>query len=184
MDMNDAMGNGGVRGLAAALLALLAAGCASYSSTRFAPAVQETELRGEADDLQGRIVVACRGIEDVDGVPELRFRFRIENPGPTLFALVPAEIELLDAGLSSLGVAGSDALPVAVEPGQSETFDVVFRAPEGKELGDFDLEALHLRARLQAGRWDWNTSFQRVERVHDSYGPPVSFSFGVGWWVD
>lgn len=176
--------NGGARVLGVALLALLGAGCASYRSARFAPAVQETELRGEADDLQARIVVAWRGIEEREGVPELRFRFRIENPGPTAFALVPAEIELLDAGLSSFGAMRTDDLPVVIEPGQAATFDTAFRVPDGTHLDDYDLAALNLRARFQAGRWSWSTTFQRVEGAHDpGWDAPVHFQFGVGWWI-
>ena len=176
-------GNEGRAVFGVALLALFAAGCASTPKARFAPAVQETELRGEADDLEARIVVAWRGLEELDGVPELRFRFRIENPGPTLFALVPAEIELIDARLSSFGVVRTGELPVAVEPGGAETFDVAFRTPEGSRLEDFDLSQLTLRSRFQAERWSWSTTFQRVEPVYDGGESPVHFQFGVGWWI-
>jgi hypothetical protein len=151
---------------------------------RFAPAVQETELRGEADDLQARIVVAWRGIGELDEVPELRFRVRVENPGPTTFTLVPAGLELLDGALESFGPPREENVPVAVEPGQAATFDVAFPPPPGRSLDDLDLSALNLRTHFQGGRWNWSTNFQRVERHYHDGGSPVSFSFGVGWWID
>jgi hypothetical protein len=156
--------------------------CASYSNVRFAPAIQDTELRGEADDVEARIVVAWRGIKERDDVPELRFRVRVENPGPTPFTLVPAAFELLDAALTSFGDAATDALPTAVEPGGSVTFEIAFPVSGAKALEGFDLSALTLRTRFQGERWSWNTTFQRAVRAYDDpyYEPHWGFHFG---WV-
>jgi hypothetical protein len=173
------------RRLILAALVGLGAGCASLPDLRYAPGLQEVDLRGDDGDLQARIVAAWRELRERDDVPELRFRVRVENPGATLFTLVPAELELLDAALTPFGPARTDDLPVAVEPGQSATFEAVFPVPEGKELDDFDLSALNLRTRFQGGRWSWSATFQRALRHHhDPYwDSPVRFQFGASWWV-
>ncbi len=168
-----------LRAAAAMLLGITCAACASYSDVRFAPAIQDTELRGEADDVQARIVVAWRGIGKVDGLYELRFRVRLENPGPTAFTLVPADFELLDAGLSSFGFAATEDLSTAVEPGGSATFDLAFPAAGAETLAGFDLTALTLRTRFQGGRWSWSTTYQRALPPDGYYGPQWGFS--IGW---
>lgn len=162
----------------ALLLGLGCASCASYSDVRFAPALQDVELRGEDDDVQARIVVAWRGIEEREDVPELRFRLRLENPGPMPFTLVPAELELLDGALSSFGPALTENMPTLVEPGGSATFDIAFPVSGGTTLASYDLSTLTLRAGFQGGRWSWSTTFQRVEVPAPS--PAWGFSFGVG----
>jgi hypothetical protein len=158
------------------LLAGAGASCAAHG-VRFAPAVQDTDLRGEADDLQAHVAVAWRGIQDQDGISELSFRVRVENPGRTPFTLLPAEFELLDGALTSFGVARIESLPVAVEAGQAATFDLAFPAQPG--LSAFDLTALTLNSRFQAGRWNWRTSFQRAPDEPS----PWSFGFGVSWFI-
>ena len=172
----------GWRRLAVLPFAFLGA-CYSPPSVRFAPAVQEAELRGEANDLQGRIVVAWRGFEPHDDPHEMAFRVRVENPGTTPFTLVPAEFQLLDAALTPFEAPDTERVPVAVDPGAAATFDLVFPFPPGRRLENLDLSALNLHLRFQAGRWNWSTTLQRVERVvvRDPYYPPVSFSVGVGW---
>lgn len=165
------------RTIGSILLGLACAACASYSDVRFAPALQDTDLRGEADDVQARVTVAWRGIEEREDVPELRFRVRVENPGSTPFTLVPAGFELLDAGLNSFGLAATESLPVAVEAGEATTFDIAFPVP-GDPLARFDLSALTLHTRFQGQRWSWNTTFHREERVPSS-GPHWSFGFGA-----
>lgn len=176
------MASRATRVLGTLLLLMTSAACASYSHVRFAPAIQDAELRGEANDVQARIVVSWRGIKERDDVPELRFRVRVENPGPTPFTLVPAAFELLDAALVSFGFALTEALPTAVEPGSSATFDLAFPVPGPKALDQFDLSALTLRTRFQGERWSWNTTFQRAVRAYDDpyYQPHWGFHFG---WV-
>jgi hypothetical protein len=166
-------------------LICLCAACTSLPDLRYAPGLQEVDLRGDDGELQARIVAAWRELRVRDDVPELRFRVRVENPGATVFTLVPAELELLDAALTPFGPARTDDLPVAVDPGESATFDAVFPVPEGKELDDFDLAALNLRTRFQAGRWSWSATFERaIHHPHDPYwGSPVHFQFGATWWV-
>jgi hypothetical protein len=171
--------------LAATLLAGALAACASYADVRFEPVVQDVELRGEAGDLQARIVVAWREIAEPDEGPELRLRVRVENPGTVPFTLVPAEFRLLDAALVPFGPARIADLPVSVAPGSAETFDLAF--PAGAvPLGERDLSAIHLGAELQAQRWSWSTNFQRdVYAYHDHPGhSPWSFHFGAAWYVD
>ena len=168
----------GSRVLALLLLMSGVGACASYSDVRFAPAIQDTDLRGEAGDLQARVAVAWRSVEEREGVPELRFRVRVENTGPTPFTLVPAEFELLDGALSSFGPPRAVDLPVVVDSGQSIPFDLAFPVP-GEGLGAFDLSSLTLGVKLQGGRWNWSTTFQRAEPPHDH--SPWSFNFGVGW---
>lgn len=163
----------------AALLLAAAGACAAPPDVHLVPAVQDTDLRGEAGDLQARVVVAWRGIARPDGPAELVFRLRIENPGPAAFTLVPAEFELLDAGLFSFGPAHTTELPVLVEPGQSATIDLVFRVPAEARLEDYDLSTLTLGLRLQGGRWNWTKTFERVAPY--ATPSPWSFSFGVGW---
>jgi hypothetical protein len=160
------------------LVGVTCGACASYSNVRFAPAIQDTDLRGEADDVQAHITVAWRGIEEREGVPELRFRIRVDNPGPTPFTLVPAEFELLDAALTSFGTVDSDDLPVVVEAHHSATFDIAFPARESLER--FDLGVLTLRTRFQGHRWSWSTTFQRVEPPPPA-GPSWGFGVGVGF---
>lgn len=172
------MASRAVRVLGALLLAWSGLACASYSNVRFGPATQDTELRGEANDLQARIVVAWRGIHSRDDGLELRFRLRVENPGPTTFTLVPAAFELLDAALNSFGFADTGTLPVAVEPAQSATFDLAFPVPSADALDAFDLSALTLCTRFQGDRWNWNVIFQRI--VYEDPYPHWGFSFG---WV-
>lgn len=170
------------RTLGLLLLASCGGACASYSDLRFAPSVQDDELRGETGDLEARVTVAWLGIEERDGVREVRLRMRIEDAGPTRFTLVPAEFELLDAALTTFGLARPADLPVVLEPGQDATFDLVFPVRDGASLDAFDLTALTLCAKLQGGRWSWNTTFERaVPHPHHS---PWSFSFGAGWVID
>lgn len=167
--------------LGAVFFWITCAACASYSNVRFAPAIQDTELRGEANDVQARIVVAWRGIKKRADVPELRFRVRVENPGPTPFTLVPAGFELLDAALTSFGFASTESVPAAVEPGGSTTFDLAFSALGAKTFKGFDLSALTLRTRFQGERWSWNTTFQRaLSQYNDPYYQP-RWGFHVGW---
>lgn len=173
------MGRAWPRTLGILLLASCAGACASTSHVRFAPAVQDTDLRGEGGDLQARVVMAWRGVEEGDGILELRFRVRVENPGPPAFALLPAEFELLDGALSSFGFARVPELPALVEAGQAATFELAFPLPAEARLEDFDLSALTLGARLQGGRWNWSTTFERA--VPPPEGSPWSFHFGAGW---
>lgn len=159
------------------LLTLPLGACVSYSSLRYAPAIRDTELRGEADDLQARMLVAWLGVEERDGLSELRFRVRVENPGDTPFTLVPLEFELLDGALTPFGAARAENAPAAVEAGGEATFELAFPVPRG-ELGDLDLGVLTLHARLQDGRWEWSTTFQRdAPERNSSWG----FRFGVSW---
>jgi hypothetical protein len=172
--------------LAPILAALLGAGCASTPHLRFAPAVQETELRGDTGALEGRIAVAWRGVVEREGAPELRFRLRLENPGDTPFTLVPAAFELLDGALTSIAGERVDDLPVALEPGGSSVFELAFPVPTRAALEALDLSSLTLRTSFQGGRWSWSTSFQRVRRdPYDPYDPywgsPWRVHFGFGW---
>lgn len=161
-------------------LALLACGCASYSSVRFAPKVQDVELRDEGT-LEARVVVAWQGIgqREVEGEQrwELGFRVRVENPTTTPFHLANAEFELLDGALANFGPGEAPGMPASVEPGQEVTFDLRFVLPPDRDPGAYDLSTLNLRGSLQSGRWNWTTNFQRIEEPYA--GPFWGVSFGV-----
>jgi len=156
-------------------LALACTACASsYSSLRFAPAVQDVDLRADSGAVEARLLVAWRGIGG-DGGEELRFRVRVENPGFLPFTLAPAEFELLDGALQTFGPARAE-VPVAVEAGGTQTFELAFRAPGG--LAGFDLSSLTLRVRFQGGRWSWSASFTRTARAPD-HDPYWEWGYGV-----
>jgi hypothetical protein len=161
------------------LLGIACEACASYSNVRFAPAIQDAELRGEADEVQARIVVAWSGIVERDDAFEVRFRVRIENPGHVVLTLVPAEFELLDGTLTAVGIARAENMPAVVAAGRSATFDIAFPVPSAIVLESLDLSLLTLRTRIQ-DRWSWNPVFERVERPYDDSGcgPAASFQFG------
>jgi hypothetical protein len=175
-------GRAGAHGIAGLLLAGLLGACASTPRLELAPAVQDTDLRGEDGGLEARVVLAWLGVAAPETGLELCFRMRVENPGPTPFTLVPAQFELLDGALVSFGPPRTEALPVLVEPGRAETFDLVFALPPGARLQDRDLSTLTLGVRLQGGRWSWSKSFTRV--VPHPHPAPFGFSFGAGWVVD
>jgi hypothetical protein len=173
-----------LRACGAVLLASLSGGCASYSDVRFEPAVQDVELRGEAGDLEARVVVAWREIAEPAAGPELRLRVRVENAGDTPFTLVPAHFRLLDAALVPFGPARIPDLPVSVAPHAAASFELAFPAGE-TSLAERDLSALHMRSELQSGRWGWSTYFQRDEGAYGHPAPsPWSFHFGAGWHFD
>ena len=156
------------------LLASFGAACSSYyDNLRFTPPVQDTDLRGEDDDLQGHVAVSWIGVADPEGVPVLRFQVRVDNPESTLFLLDPAEFELLDANLTSIGVACPEG-PLVVAAGGSTIFDIAFPSTAEKGLEAFDLDTLTLRVRLQGGRWDWSTPFERAY-------PEVYVDSSWGW---
>lgn len=174
----------GAHALGALVLSALGGACRSVPELRLTPTVQDTELRGESSGVEARLVVAWKGVREAGEVLELRFRLRVENAGDTPFSLVPARFELLDGSLASLGNAAPEDLPVAVEVGGSAVVDLCFSVPGRAALASFDLSALTLQTELQAGRWSWSTSFQRVERVpYDFYpwGPYWHFHTGVSW---
>lgn len=146
----------GRRVLGALLVALPCVACAA-TKPGFAPDAEYVDLLGDDGDLEARLTVAWSGLAD----DTLHFRFSVENPGPTLFALVPARFELLDAALASIGIASTDDLPVTVEAGRSATFDMAFPISAPATL---DLTTVTLRAQLQGGRWNWSPTFERVGR--------------------
>ena len=164
----------------AVLLVTTCAACVSYSDVRFAPTIQNAELQ-DGPEVQARVAVAWRGIEERDGIYEFRLRCRVENPRAQPFTLAPAEFELVDGSLVSLGLARVEGMPAAVEGGAEATFDLAFPVPGGRTPDDFDLSALELRVSFESGRWRWSTSYQRAYPV---YGPDPwwgpSFAFGVG----
>jgi hypothetical protein len=164
------------------LLAALVQGCASYSSIRYAPSVQDVELRDESNALQARIVVAWRGIQDVEiddrDTYEFRFRLRVENASEKPFIVAPVDFVLLDGALRSIGPARVSSPTESVDPGKSATFEVGFPVHEGKRPDDYELSALNLRVTFQDGRWSWSADFQRVE--YEPYGPSFGFGVGVG----
>lgn len=153
----------GSRALGALFLSTLGGACRTVPELRLAPAVQDTELRGESSGVEARLVVTWKGLREVGQAFELRFRLRVENPGDTPFTFVPARFELLDGSLASIGNAVPEDLPVVVEAGGSALIDLRFAVPGRAALERFDLSALTLQTDLQAGRWSWNTTFQRVE---------------------
>jgi len=147
------------REIGALVAALSCAACAASSGLRFAPETQYVDLRGADDDLEAHLAAKWSGLVVRDGLSELHFRLTVQNPGPTLFALVPATFELLDAELTSVGSAATDALPVTVEAGRSVILELAFPVPAEAKL---DLERVTLRTRLQAERWNWSATFERV----------------------
>ncbi|MSR62531.1 MAG: hypothetical protein EXS08_08805 [Planctomycetes bacterium] len=171
-----------MRALAVLLLVLSLGSCASsYSSLRFAPAVQDVDLRADTGEVEARLVVAWRGIRSVEDGHELRFRVRVENPGFLPFTLVPAEFVLLDAALEAFGPARVE-LPTAVDAGGTQTFELVFSVPGASGLERFDLSALTLRLRFQGGRWSWSSTFQAavLRPVGDPYWG-FGLSLGASW---
>lgn len=173
------------RALAALALAWLGAACRSVPDLRLAPAVQDTELRGESSGLEARLVTAWKGVYAVGEAFELRIRLRVENPGDTPFTLVPARFELLDGSLASIGRAAPADLPVAVEAGASALVELSFGVSSRAALAALDLSALTLQVALQAGRWRWSPTFRRVESVYvhaDPWPWPYwHFYTGVYW---
>jgi hypothetical protein len=165
------------------LAALAGAGCATYSSIRFTPPIQDVELRDVGPEA--RMVVSWRGVHRKDEVPELRFRIRFESLASGTFPLDSTDFELLDGALGSFGAAQSQDLPLTVVPGQPATFDLAFPVPPGKKLRDFDLSAVSLHARFQSGRWSSSTTFQRAAIDPYYYDPywdsPWRFHVGVFW---
>ena len=163
-------------------MAIPGAGCASYANVRFAPAIQDAELR-DGQELHARIVVAWRGVHERDDVYDWRFRIRVENPRAEPFALAPAEFELVDGALAPFGAVRVENMPAAVEGGSQATFDLAFPVPDGKKPDDLDLSVLSLRMRLEGGRWNWSTTLQREERYYPYYDPywdyPWGFHLGV-----
>lgn len=169
------------------LAVCLAGACVSYSDVRFAPPIQDAELR-DGSEVQARIAVAWRGVEEHDGGYELCLRCRVDNPRAEPFAIAPAEFELVDAALAALGPARAQDLPVAVDPGREATFDLRFPLPAGRTPDDPDLSTLQLRVSFDHARWHWSTSFQRLVRApypYPYYDPwwdsPWHFSAGVFW---
>jgi hypothetical protein len=169
------------RACAALLLASVAASCASYTSVRFAPPIQDVELRNEGPEA--RLAIAWREVAAAAGAHELRFRLRFESLAATPFDLASSDFELLDGGLEPFGPPRAEGLPARVEPGASVTFVLAFPPAEGRELGEHDLSAVCLRARFADGRWTSSTSFQReVAAYHDPYwDSPWRFHVGVFW---
>jgi hypothetical protein len=164
------------------LLLGLATGCSSIASLRYAPPIQDVELRDAAPEA--RVVVAWRGARERDETPELRFRIRLESLGSSTFTLQAADFELLDAALVPFGPARAETLPLTVAPGQTATFDLAFPVPAGKEPRELDLSAVSLHARFQEGRWSSSTTFQRVvyEPYYDPYwDSPWRFHVGFVW---
>ena len=151
----------------AALLVVSSSACSSYPHVHLEPALLSAELRAEDDAPRAHVLVAWRGFGEHGGVPELRFRVRVEDPGPEPFALAPAEFELLDGQGRSLGVARGVELPAAVEAGRPLRFELAFPAPPGRDLASFDLDELTLRVRLQGGRWAWDAVFEHDYRSED-----------------
>ena len=174
------------RALAAAVLLLIGTSCAApwYQDVRFAPSPQEIELRGDTNDLEARIAVAWLGFGEREDAIDLHFRVSVENPGFTPFTLVPARFELVDGALVPIGVVSTEAaaVPVAVQPGRSTTFDLAFSVADEEELARFDLSVVMLRMRLQGERWSWSTNFQRVELApYPYYGPAWHVGIGVAF---
>jgi len=165
--------------LALGLVAALAGACRSVRDLNLGPSVQDTELRSAPDALEARLIVAWRGLRTVEGGYEFRFRLRIENPADTPFTLVPAEFELLDANLASIGLQSPEATPVMIPASGSDVLELVFPVATKAELRAFDLTTLTLRMSLQAGRWNWSTLFRRGEVA---YGEPWPW-WGPTWHV-
>jgi hypothetical protein len=165
----------------ALLLASLAGGaCTSYSHLRYDPVVQETELRGEANDVQARVAATWREVDEDGDVVSIRFRIRIDNPGPTLFSLVPATCELLDAELNTLALAEPEGLPDALEPGTGAGIVVVFLLRDDDALAEADLSTLTLRTGLQGQRWSWSSVYPQAVRASDHGSSGSAWNFGFG----
>lgn len=95
----------------AVLLASIALACHAPPHLSLDPELVSTEVRGEDDALLARVVAVWRGTRLEGGVPELRFRVRVENRGSVPFMLAPAEFELLDSESVSLGTVRGLGLP-------------------------------------------------------------------------
>jgi hypothetical protein len=168
--------------LVAAMAVLLCGACASYSEVRFAPPLQDAELR-DGTAVKARIAVAWLGAYQQGDGYELCFRIRVDNPGPDAFKLEPARFELLDAVLAPVGQAQIDALPPAVEGGEVASFEVTFHVPKERDPDDENLSALQLHAELDGNRWAWVTSFNRVRRyAYYGYPYPYGYPYSYPWW--
>jgi hypothetical protein len=171
------------------LAGLAGAGCTSYPTTNFAPAVQNVELRDD-QRTQARMFLSFRGIDEQSDARVLHFRVRVESAGTETFTLQASDFELLDAALTSFGPAYADVLPLTIPPGNTATFDLAFVEPAGQER-TLDLSVLSLRVRFADGRWNSTTTFERVERYaygypysypyYPNWGPAWSFHAGVAW---
>jgi len=145
--------------ISAFFLASAISACATRPHLYFDPEVLDAELRGKDGHVEGRLVAVWRGVGEQDGVPELRFRVRVENRRDVPLKLVPAEFKLLGSESIALGKVRGAGLPDAVESGGSVTLELAFplpaRATRALEQRDFTL-----RVRLDGGHWEWNAEFQ------------------------
>lgn len=173
-------------------VAFLLQACTSYASYRFAPPLQEVELRTQdGSSAVARVLVSSRGIvegeRDGRDAYALAFRLRVENQGDVALVLDTGELQLVDARLATIGPARVEPAPELIEAGSQANYLLSFPLPDGKSPDDFDLSALNLRIALRGGDqlWTWSASFQLLPRddyYHDPYwGPAWGVSFGVVW---
>lgn len=167
-----------------ALCAAVLASCESLSDYRFGPSPQTHELA-----LQGRDTpiataqISARGILNNDGRGlEMRFRFRVTNPGETPLEIRPGSFELVDGALRAFGPAALVGHPpgeaLVLGPHETTVFDVSFPFPEGAGLHDMDLTGLGLRwgvvsdgkERLANARFELRTPYYGYYPYYPYYG--------------
>ncbi len=175
-----------------AVVLLIGGSCSSYSNYVFAPSVHDVEVRDPSEELLARVLIAPRGIAEGDkdsgGRIEMRFRVRIENRSDERIALVPSELELMDANLESFGeplVRQAAGTPEA-QAGTENVYVLHFPFPPGQTPSSMDLRSLRLRLGLShADELLLPTAvFERVYRYPDPYYyPDVRWSIGIGYGV-
>lgn len=169
----------------AALFVLLGAGCTSYASYRFGPALQDVEVRTpDGTEVIARFLVSVRGIrEHGDDEHELRFRARIENRRPASIELEGGE--LVDAKLTLFGPPRIEPPPGPIPPGGEALYEIAFPFPRDVDEDELDFSALNLRLSLREGehRWTWSAGFERLYDYPYYYPDPYWdpwYGFGFG----
>lgn len=169
--------------LALFLSCAVASACSSYSTYRFAPALQDVLVRtNDGSEVIASVLVSARGIVEDDGRYEARFRLKLQNHRPG--ALVVAGAELVDANLNAFGPPRIEPAPFPIEPGAEALHELVFPFPPGRDPDDLDLSALNLRVTLREGdaSWAWSAGFERViTEAYDPYWYPYDPYWGHPW---
>lgn len=169
------------RRLPLALMGVLAS-CSSspWRAYRYEPSPLETQISSEQlPQATVRALVSVVGIaRDSD---EVVVKLRLENLGNRAARLDEAQLSLVSADLVAFGSANVRPVPVTLERGKGETYELTFAPPE-QGIGKIDLHGLNLRFAVDfdgtlvtAGATfhldEWRT-----------YAESPRVQFGVGWW--
>lgn len=160
----------------------LLASCSSspWRAYRYEPSPLETQIASEQlPNATVRALVSVVGIaRDDDSVV---VKLRLENLGNRAARLDDAQLSLVSADLVAFGRAQVTPVPVTLEHGKGETYELTFPPPE-QGIAKIDLHGLNLRfgvdfdgTLVTAG-----ATFQLDEWRTYAESPRVQF--GVGWW--